>query len=180
MMNELLSVLEDQSLFQFTGKTALLDSTTKEELGMIWQRQGVIIAGSFQGQRSKKAVLNLALTFHDFPKKYLVNSHPEVIADVECETEWSFESFKMELTQAIALGAESRKLKPPGHLRLTPHPDFLLEGAPVSGDEFDLLCTISEFSKVEVIYQESSLLEHEVTRLLISLRKKKALKVLGV
>ena len=73
----------------------------------------------------------------------------------------------------------SKKLRPPGALKLVLNPNFIVEGQDVAPNEFDVLSAISDYSRVEDIYNHCPLMEYEVTQALVSLRRKGALKVVA-
>ena len=70
--------------------------------------------------------------------------------------------------------------KPPEHLKLLVKSEFIKNGGAVTPMEYELLSTISDFNLVKDIYEHSELFEFEITELLVSLRKKEALKVVEV
>ncbi len=72
---------------------------------------------------------------------------------------------------------EAKKLRPPNGLRLVLNDEFVIKGGEIGQEEFGVMKVITDFNKVEDIYVNCPLQEHQITLALVSLRKKGALKV---
>jgi hypothetical protein len=72
---------------------------------------------------------------------------------------------------------DSKRLRPPGELRVLIDPEFIETGDKPDSLEFNILKTMSTFNKVADIYQNCDLFDFEITKGLVSLRKKGAIKV---
>ena len=71
----------------------------------------------------------------------------------------------------------AKKLKPSPDLRLVLNPEILTSKEDLSPREFDLMSVITEWCKVSDIYKYSKMMDFEITNALVSLRKKRAIKV---
>ena len=71
----------------------------------------------------------------------------------------------------------AKKLKPAMNLRLVIDPEVIVSHDEITPEEFDILSVLSEWCVVSDVYKYSKLMEFEVTNALVSLRKKRAIKV---
>jgi len=164
----LLEILKDQSAFGFTGKINALLKSNGQFFGVVYQSEGYIVDAKVQNISGKKGLLNLI--FIDVEKddylKFVVE--PEVL---------NHENFTMKLSKKFAHYLSSKKLKPPGNLKLLIDPEIIVNNDQITPEEFDVLALLSEWCLVSDIYKYSKLMDYEVTDALVTLRKKKAIKV---
>ena len=73
---------------------------------------------------------------------------------------------------------ELSKLRPNDNLKLVVDNHNFSFSSTLNKSEFDVLCSIVEYSVVKDIYENCDLLDFDITTALISLRKKGVLKVL--
>ncbi|MBT5096076.1 MAG: hypothetical protein HOM21_17615 [Halobacteriovoraceae bacterium] len=90
----------------------------------------------------------------------------------------NFEKFKSNVKTLYGEYREVGRLKPPDSVKLLIQESFIRQGSDITAKEFRILCTLTEFNRVGDVYQNSDLMSFEVTRALVSLRKKAALKVI--
>jgi hypothetical protein len=83
------------------------------------------------------------------------------------------------MSDVIKQYQEASKYRPPENVKILIESSFLREKNEVTPQEYEVLEVITEWSKPFDIYQHCDLLDHEVTWALVSLRKKKALKILA-
>ena len=176
----LLAIINEQAAFGFSGKINILLKANDQLFGVIYQYEGKLIGASFLKQKGKKALFYLI--FHDVDStedtyKYIVE--PEIIKPTNFMFELSFTEVKSIAEKQFPDFLNAKKLKPPGNLKLLINSDIILNEEFVSPEEFQVLTTLTEFSKANDVYQASNLLEFEVTNALVSLRKKRAIKVLN-
>ena len=172
---DLIKIVEEQSIFAFTGKINVLQKSSNQYLGAIWQRDGVIVNSHFGELRGKKALLRIV--FEDLENLDYMNFvvEPEVVGPEMAQFELTYESFYRELQRIYNDYQQSKKLRPPDHLKLAVSGDFVVDGASLGAEEFDSLCLISDYAQVSELYAKSPLYDFEITNLLVSLRKKKAI-----
>lgn len=175
----LTAILTEQEHFNFTGRVNILDKKSAQFLGVILQEEGMIVNARFQAHRGKKALFMIALDDFENPKRYRFVVEPEIIEDADRSFSLAIKDYTEKAQELIEKAQQSRKLRPPLDLRLALVGDFLIKGEQVDANEFSLMTTISDYSKVEDIYQYSPLFEFEITNALVSLRRKKALKVIA-
>jgi hypothetical protein len=173
----LLEILKDQSAFGFTGKINALLKSNGQFFGVVYQSEGYIVDAKVQNISGKKGLLNLI--FIDVEKddylKFVVE--PEVLNHENFTMKLSFEELKKDAEKKFAHYLSSKKLKPPGNLKLLIDPEIIVNNDQITPEEFDVLALLSEWCLVSDIYKYSKLMDYEVTDALVTLRKKKAIKV---
>ena len=105
---------------------------------------------------------------------------PELLEDISRNIHYPFSVLSNKLDKVLQRYKSAQRNRPPGHIKLMVNPGFISQGEPVSSNEYDLLLTISDYSKVSDIYENSPLIAFEITDALVSLRKKNAIRVLKV
>tara|TARA_Y100000590_G_scaffold469529_1_gene657852 strand:- start:289498 stop:290031 length:534 start_codon:yes stop_codon:yes gene_type:complete len=175
----LIKTLREQSAIGFDGKIIVQDKAMSQHLGSILLCAGTLVGCSFNGERGKKSLLNILMQeFSSNPSlDYVVE--PEVIGLELIQFEIELNDLEEEFRNILEQTEKNKKLKPPGNKRVIVNSDFICRGANIEPKEFDVLCLISDFGKIQDIYENSFLYEFEVTNALVSLRKKGALKVLS-
>lgn len=172
-----LTTIEEQASFKFTGRINVLSVENNQFYGYVLMREGYLVQAKFRGEKLEHALYSIV--FADIENqlnlKFVVE--PEIVSDDEAIFKMSFIDLKKNAETSYAKFKDSIKLRPPADLHLLIRPEFIIEGANLELIEFKTLETITEYSKVEDIYKNSDLLDHEITEALVSLRKKKALKV---
>ncbi|WP_372652559.1 hypothetical protein [Halobacteriovorax sp.] len=174
----LLGTIEEQTTFGFTGRVNILNRTSGQYLGIVLISDGLIVDCSYGGLKGEKA-LYLAL-FDDMdhtPLKFIVE--PEVVLEEHKNFNLAYEDFKNNSQSLYIKHRESKALRPAMDMRLVLNGDFVSAGANVTDTEFKLMSVLTEYSLVSDIYSNSDLYDFEVTAGLVSLRKKKAIKVVS-
>jgi hypothetical protein len=173
----LVYILDEQVSVGFTGKVNALDSKTSQMLGSIFMKDGKIIDCTYKGSQSVKAFFNLCIDEFDVKNlKYIVE--PEII-DQRLETiHYPYSVLKRKIVEVIEKYRAAKLQKPPADLKILTEASFIASGEKVDATEFSLLKTLSDVNRVEDIYSKSPLIDYEITNALVSLRKKKALRVL--
>jgi hypothetical protein len=171
----LINSLSEQATFSFSGRINVLNAETKQFLGSIHMIDGAIVDATYKGGDGKNSLFKILIEdmAEELPLKFVVE--PELIE--EGSFTYSVNDFKKEARVHYEKYLASKKLKPPGHIKLLINGVFMLQGEKVDTIEFQVLKVISDYSRVDDIYKESSLMDYEVTSALVSLRKKGALKV---
>jgi hypothetical protein len=175
-LQSLLSTLEEQAVFAFTGKVNVIKSENRQFLGEITQKDGLIVGASYKGLNSKKALYTALIDDVDSGGMNFI-VEPELIEEERVVFEISVEELKQQAREKFEHYQRSKKLRPPDGVRLLVDPDFVVEGADVTSDEFEVLAGLTDYNKVGDIYKNVNLLEYEITNALVSLRMKKALRV---
>tara|TARA_R110002049_G_scaffold57306_3_gene157328 strand:+ start:50 stop:595 length:546 start_codon:yes stop_codon:yes gene_type:complete len=179
MSEALLNILEEQSSMGFTGKINVLLKSNSQSFAVVLMLDGKIINCLAANKAGEKALLDL--TFRDVSRanEFKIIVEPEVVTEDEGSFTWSVSDLKRKSRKVYESYLGNQKLKPPMSLKLLINSTFIIEGAKIDSHEFDVLSTISDYSRVEDIYSNCSLLEYEVTQALVGLRKKGAIKVLA-
>ena len=102
---------------------------------------------------------------------------PEIVKSEQI-IKYPFSVLKRKTAEIVTNYKEQRAQRPPMNLKLLVEPAFLTSGEEVDENEYDLLCTLSDYNLVEDLYKHSPMLDYEITMALVSLRKKNALRVI--
>lgn len=180
-MNEdaLLTILDEQSAMGFTGKVNVLKKENSQSYAVILILNGKVINCLAAARSGEKALLDLVVQDVSNVMKLKIIVEPEVVSEAEGVFSWSVDQVKKQSRLIYDNYINNKKLKPPAHLKLIINADFVVNGDDIVADEFDVLSAISDYSRVQDIYNNCPLLEYEVTRALVSLRRKGAIKVLA-
>ena len=174
--SQLLSTLDEQNAFKFSGKVNLLLKDNKQHLGAITIKDGEIIHARYKEVFGLKAI---SYALIDEVKNHCVKVvvEPEVVDEIRTNVFYGYSDLIRKLKDSIVLYEKTKNLKPLDSLRIFLHDGFIKEGKNVSAEEYDVMCTISDYNRVSEIYKSSELLQHEITSALVNLRKKGAIKV---
>lgn len=175
----IIKILREQSAIGFDGKIIVQDQNLSQHLGQILICSGTIVGCNFLNKTGKKALINLLVQEFDPNKQMSYVVEPEVIALELIQFELEVPVLEEEIRSILEESKKNKKLRPPGDKRLVVNADFVCRGEDISSNEFDILCLISDFGKIQDVYDNTALLDFEVTDGLVSLRKKGALKVIA-
>lgn len=179
MDSRVLNVVEEQMAVQFTGKVNILATYNRQFLGHILFKGGEILQVTFSGHKGLKAFYQLIIQEYSLQSfDYIVE--PEVVEEKERQIHYPFAVIKNKLADVIKLHQESLKMKPPENIKIVIDAGFLEDTLPVTPQEFSVLEALTEWNRPFDIYQNCELMDHEITWALVSLRKKGALKILGM
>lgn len=175
---KLLSIIDEQIAVAFTGKVNVLSHFNHQFLGHVLFKEGHLIQASFSGHQGLKALYHLCIQEFSLQSfQYVIE--PEVIEDVADPINFSYEALKKKLAEGLKEYQQSLKMRPPENVKILLDAEFLEDNIPVGPLEFDVMCTLTEWSSPYDIYQHCTLLDHEITGALVSLRKKSALKIMA-
>ena len=178
MERYLIKVIEEQISVGFTGKINVLDGNTKQLLGFAVLLEGELIHVKYRSAKGLKAMASLIIDENTHrPLNFIVE--PEIVGDTERSIHFPFKNLKDKLSEIVSKYKEVEGKKPPRGIKILLNPEILASDAEISEVEFDLMCTISDVNKVEEIYETSELMDYEITKSLVDLRQKNALKVIG-
>lgn len=175
---KILETIEEQIAVQFTGKVNVLSSINRQYLGHLLFKNGELYQVVFQTHRGLKAFYQLIIqefTLQSF--NYVVE--PEVVEDKERQIHYPFVVIKNKMSEVIKNYRDSLKFRPPENVKIIIDSEFMDDMLPVTPNEFVVLEVLTEWNTPYDIYQHCSLLDHEITMALVSLRKKSALKIVA-
>ena len=172
-MPALIKILKKLAYSSFTGKVNIILKHNSQHQGTIFVKDGFFVNYVHQDKEGIDHLTDAILINND-RKNFSAIAEPETISRRD-------QYFRLSFSELIEKVAQRRdgKLKPPAHLKLSVSREFIVGGHKVTPIEFNLLKTIDNDGRVGEIYKNSGMLESLVTSLLISLRKKGALKVIG-
>ena len=169
------TILENISI-SFSGRVNILSKEDNQFIGSIIQLEGIIINANFKGLEGKKALASILMEARS-QRRYSIVTEPELIEPKEIVfemTEHQFFKFKNEYYEQHDL---LEKLRPGNHLRFSLNGDKIDVYTPLTTSEFEVMKVIVDDSLVSNIYKNCSMLDFDVTKSLVSLRKKGAILV---
>ena len=175
---DLLKTLEEQSIINFTGRLNILLAGKRQFLGAIYIKEGRIVHCEYAGEAGAKSLFNLSFEFLDSVRDFEFLLEPEIIEDQSQSMNFTYEGFYEDLKTGYEKYRESKKFKPPGHIKLVINGPFIAEGPAIDEREFEVLSVTSDYSKVDDIYKNCNMNEYEITTSLVSLKKKGAFRIL--
>lgn len=175
----IIAVIEEQVAVGFTGKINVLARFNRQYLGHILFKNGEIIQTYFQGVQGLKAFYKLAVEeFSLNAFDYVVE--PEVVDEKDRHIHYPYGILKNKMEEVLNLYQSSLKLRPPQGVKILIQSEIIKDQTPVTPEEFEVMSTLSDWNTSDDVYQHCSLLDHEITLALVSLRKKGALKILAL
>lgn len=171
-------VVEEQMSVMFTGKVNILSPFNHQYLGHLLFKDGKIIDVKYQQFTGLRAYYHLGI------KEYCLEKHqyvvePEIVSDEEQRIHYPFSVLQSKLEKQIKLFEIVDRQRPPHNVKIIPDPTGITSEFECSAEEFTVLTVLTDTHNIDEIYQQSSLLDHEVTLALINLRRKGVLKIVG-
>lgn len=172
-----LEAIEEQCSFGFTGRINVLKSVDRQYLGVILLLSGKVVSSHFAKKTGATALYSLVICDLEDLEDFKLVVEPEIVEDEDVEFSLSLNDLRKKVTTIYEDHNKSKKLKPPENLRILINPEFIEKGEKPNSLEFSILKVMSEFNKVADIYKNCDLFDFEITKGLVSLRKKGAIKV---
>ncbi len=179
--DNLLKLIEEQSLISFTGKINILKAENNQHIGVVFFKEGDIVDCQYMGKTGKKGLYSLAFDEVETKEFHKFIVEPEILKESQLKFSYSFDEFYEKMRVRYEAYQKIKRLCPPNYLQLSVNPNFIKTECQVkiNGFEFDVLSSMVNSKKVSDIYLNCPLYDYEITGALISLRKKKAIRVLG-
>lgn len=175
---KLLNSLEEQIAVQFTGKVNVLSKFNRQYMGHILFKDGEIIQVIFQELKGLKAFYKLVIEEFSL-QSYSYVVEPEVVEERDRQIHYPYAVIRNRVAGVLKQYRNSIKFRPPENVKIVANAEFLDDTVPVTYQEFEVLKTLTEWSKTFDIYQHCPLLDHEITIALVGLRKKGGLKIIA-
>ena len=176
-MTNLIEVLKEQASFGFTGKVNILSRESGQFLGVIYQQEGMLVGAQIKELKGRKALLKMIFDDVESNQHFKFIVEPELLSPESMTIRMSFEEVKNEAQGHFQEYIAAKKLRPAGNLKLVINPEIIVSKDEITPQEYDVLAVITEWCNVSDIYKYSKLMDFEVTHALVSLRKKRAIKV---
>ena len=173
----MIEVLKEQASFGFTGKVNVLSKENGQFLGVIYQQEGMIVGANVKELKGKKALLKMIFDDVESNENFKFIVEPELLSPENITLKISFEEIRKEAQGHFQEYLSAKKLRPAPHLKLVIDPEIIVSVDDITPQEFDVLSVITEWCNVSDIYKYSKLMDFEITHALVSLRKKRAIKV---
>lgn len=172
--NKLLSILIEQNSFGFTGRINVLARNSGQLLGRFLLKEGEVLFAQYQSFVGFKAIYKSAIdSYESYFLKFIVE--PELIEDVSVNLPYDFLLLLKKLNEELSHFENFKNQRPHDEMKLRIRPSFISSGDKIDLTEFELICTLVDCGRVKDLYERSTLLDYEITRSLLSLRKKNAL-----
>ncbi len=169
--------IEEQCSFNFTGRINILKKADRQFLGVIYISEGMVVAAQFSKKTGLKALYSLVIFEMDGLQEFSLVSEPEIVSENDFEFKLKYSELKENIENAYQQHLKAKSLRPPENIHILVNPAFIKDGKKTGANEFLLLKTIAEYSKVKDIYLNCELFDFEITQALVTLRKIGALKV---
>lgn len=176
--SEILTIISEQASVRFTGKINILLKSTMQHLGTIYIKDGEVHYASYKSVKGIKSIYSAVIDEFESHASLRIIIEPEIIKGLEKNIHFPVGVIKRRATGLVDEYASSCKNRPPANVKLSVNADIISEDNELTGPEYELLCVISDYNRVADIYENCTLLDFEVTNALVSLRRKKALKVI--
>lgn len=172
-------VVEEQMSVNFTGKVNLLSPFNHQYLGHLLFKDGKIIDVKYLQLTGVKAFYQLGIKEHALERhQYIVE--PEIVSSEEQRIHYPFSVLLNKLDKQIKLYEIVNNQRPPSNVKILVDASMINSNIDCTPEEFKVLTVLTEYHKVDDIYDHCDLLDYEVTSSLITLRKKNILKIVGV
>ncbi|MCB9060588.1 MAG: hypothetical protein H6622_03595 [Halobacteriovoraceae bacterium] len=175
---QIFELLDEQSSINFTGKINLLNKDSDQYIASVYLIDGNIVQCDFKQKKGLKALFRIFNFMHESSAHINLIIEPEIVpSDLKsfCLTSVQLKKLIQEFKENVEF---NEKYRPSSDLRIVVDPQFLKKGVRVSPEEFEVLCMLSDTERVDEVYVKSELIDFEVTKAFIDLRKKGAIKVL--
>lgn len=172
-----LQTIEEQVSFGFTGRINVLKSGDGQFMGVILLREGYVVGAQFAKKTGLKAIVSLLIVDLDSIVDLKLVVEPEVVNDSDIEFTLKIDDLKSNMKAIYEEHIEAKKLRPSDVLRVMINANYVESGEKPNYNEFSVLKTMVEYSKIEDIYKNTDLFDFEITNSLVNLRKKGAIKV---
>ena len=175
-MSVLVEKLRELSILGLSGKVNVVQKGNSQHIGIVFLQKGLLVNCLYEDKRGLRPLFDLVLTDYSFKKNFYYIVEPEVLLERELLFHMTLDDFLKCLKNRYL--RPWKQFRPPASLKLSVAKEFFSTKSQVSPLENSLLKTITIYSRVSDIYKYSNMLDCMVTSLLVSLRKKGALKVL--
>ena len=175
MLDKFVDKVEEQRSVYFTGKINILLASSKQLKAQIYLIEGEIVNVRYSGIEGIKAFYNLCFNLH---QSDIFIVEPELVSLDKVKIKSNFGSLIKTYLNLEEQFKEAESKRPPKNLKVLINSDLITQDTNIDSDEYELLCSMSDYNLVEDIYKYCKMLDYQITNSLVSLRKKKAIKVI--
>lgn len=172
----LLRVLSSQSQLLYTGKINILTKDKNEYKGQVILKAGKCVFAQYMNEAGKES-LYLAIAHDLYHGTYTFVSEPETVSDQEILFNLTIDQLMSESRAFYEDFLYAQKYRPKDDLKVMIDVQKCKLAEDLSKDDFHLLTVVSDFNKISDIIKKSTLNETRSIMSLVSLRKKKLLRV---
>ena len=175
MINDFYDIIEKQMISKFTGKLNLMSVESDQYLGHINILNGLVVYCSFKNFVGLRSFYSVCFEYDDNKLKVLVEA--EIINENLKNIHYPFSVIKKKSHHIIEMYKKNSNQRPPNSINLLIDPEFIDSDLEIDQAEFDTLVEISKYPNIGELYENSHFTYQELTNNLVSLRKKKSVKV---
>ena len=175
-MAVLVDKLKEFTALGLSGKINVVHRENSQHIGIVFFKKGLLVNCSYEGEYGLRPLFDLVLTDFSLKEHFYYIVEPEILSGSVFKFQMTFDDLLRVLQDQSFRPWE--ELRPPESLRLSVVKEFFIKTSKINILEESLLKTINNYSRVSDIYKNSNILDPLITSLLVSLRKKGALRVL--
>jgi hypothetical protein len=175
MINDFYAIIEKQMISKFTGKLNLMSVESDQYLGHINILNGLVVYSTFKNFLGLRSFYTACFEFDD--NKLRVLPEAEIIDENLKNIHYPFSIIKKKSRHIIETYKKNKSKRPPAAVNLLICTEFVDSDQEIDQAEFDTLVEISKYSNIGDLYENSHFTYQELTNNLVSLRKKKSVKV---
>lgn len=171
-------IVEEQVSVSFTGKVNILSPFNHQYLGHFLFKDGELIDLKYANFTGVKAFYQLGIREYCLEKhQYIIE--PEIVSAEEKRIHYPFSVLLAKLEKQIRLYEMVQNQRPPENVKIRVDAQALTTQFECTPEEFKVLSILTDTPNVSEIYEQCSLLEHEITSSLVNLRRKGILKIVA-
>ena len=166
-------IIEEQITVEFTGKIQLLHHLDYSSLGYISFKDGRILDAKFENKTGDKAFISAMI--HEKRCKMIIEAEfGEQKKTITKNYRQLIEAFE----EALINHKYYEHFSVPAGIKLKVNPGFIQRGSSLTHSEYAVLLGLAK-TGYENLFRDLNMLDYEITKNLISLRKKGALKTVA-
>jgi len=175
--SRLFEIIEEQVAVKFTGKVNVLSNVSRQYLGHLLFLEGELVDVVFQTLSGAKAFYQIILKELQHKSFHFV-IEPEIVQEQQKRLGFSLNFLSSKISDYVRIHQDTLKLRPPQNVRLMVDARYLFNHDDWQKSDYEVLKTLTEWSKVDDVFENCPLYEFEITNTLVKLRKMGALKIL--
>ncbi|CAN0306830.1 unnamed protein product [Chrysoparadoxa australica] len=122
-----------------------MEKTTGKYLGRVSLLEGKIVFCNYRGSSGKASLFHVVIDDMELDSLTFI-VEPEIVSAAETIFELDYDQLVAASQNVFQAYQDSKRLRPPDHIRLLIDPDFISVGPNISYWEFETLAVISDFN----------------------------------
>lgn len=174
----ILDILEEQNSFAFSGKVTGTEKLSESETFSLWFKEGQLIEVRTQKRSGLKALYEVF--FQEFLGVRFNYKLQEEDATIAQSIYFPLAQIKIFLNAIVDDLEDHDEFRPDKQLELIIKSGFVKSGPEITELEYNVLELVAKYASVADIYEKTDLLGFEVSKALVSLKRKDAFKVIAL